>query len=170
MQLAILFWSITALSTYQFEIDRGPFVEVKATSTFQDTTDNGSLGGGLKAGYLFTNTKDFFFTFEVDTDWNSFEREATLADPTKKRESKWILTGAVALYEFYNPFAFRVAAGGGIERRMGDISPLIEGRAGLGYYWTRQWAVYADLINRYLFRDDDQSYGVALSASLQHVF
>jgi hypothetical protein len=133
------------------EVERGFSIETKGTSTFFDTEDSSSIGGGVRLSYIFTNPSDSFISFELDS---SFER-IFQKDP----KYRWIAGANLSANEFYGPFAFRLAFGGLIEARASTYSPGVQYRFGLGYFWSSKFGNYIDYGNRLIFlsREDIRS-------------
>lgn len=171
MFLALLQICLISESGFQFEIDRGPLIEVVASSTVTDDEDKSSYGGGLRLSYSFANKKDFFFSFELSGSAQRFElKEPSLFGRTAKDQTKYYGLGNIMLYEFYNPMAFRFAAGGGVEKRLSKYSAVIEYRGGLGYYLNSHLGFYGDIVGRNIFRKSETSIPIELSLSFQQIF
>ena len=157
-----------SISSYDFEIDRGPMLEVKTESQFSDKEDQLSYGAGVRLGYSLANIQDFFLTADLDFSFLRFKREKRL-DPSEETNTKYSVSALVTAYEFYNPFSFRLSGGAGLERRLSRYSPLAEYRLGLGYYFSPDWAVYVEGRGQSIFRSSNTSFNFGAGLSLQYI-
>lgn len=159
---------ITVSEPYEFEIDRGPILEVKAGSAVTDAADKSSLATGARLGYSFANFSDRFITGEIEFTFQYYKIDGISGNnPYRKKYSG---DAFISFYENYNPFAFRASLGGGIERRLSKNNPQASYRFGLGHYWNSDFGVFADMLGRYIFRDNDNSFGLELSIATQYIF
>ena len=156
------------ISSFEYEIDRGLMLEIKAGGTITDSSDNGALAGGARLSYSLANKKDFYLTSEFDFSYQSFKYE--LAGQSDKYKTKQIAELNLVVYELFNPYAIRAAVGGGTERRLSKFSPLVDYRVGLGYYLSPDWGIYGDSLGRYIFRQGKDSVALELDLSVQYIF
>jgi len=172
----VILWLLLIASPFPFEIKSGFVFEPVVGSSIADHNDSESLNFGLRLSYLFSDTKDRCLTFETQGQWQLLP-QAKSTSPT----DRVILEGSFVFYEFYNPFAFRLALGGGVERR--DIantkktnwSGLGVYRGGFGYYLAKEMGVWIDLNQRQIFRESDtgkiyRSAPLEFSLSSQWIF
>jgi len=164
----LLLGLITGIKSYSFEIARGPFIEAKAESQIIDKQEKTTYGTGVRIGYSLANAKDLFFSGEIDFSYHRYQFEKTYRS-TEEKGSKYSIANLISLYETYSPMAFRIGAGVGMENRDSRYSPLAEYRIGIGYYFNPKWAVYGDGTGQYIFRSDDNIFGMTLGLSLQYI-
>lgn len=164
----IALWTLAltqSIQSYDFELDRGLSLETQVVGSVSDDLDDEAAGALARASYSFANIRDAYFSFEAEFIYhNVFE------DPLGQRISKYLYGGNIVFYETYNPYAFRFAAGGGVERRRSVNHLMISYRGGLGFYLNPEWSLFGDITNRYLLRSDNWDSHLELSLGLQHIF
>lgn len=145
------------------QVGDGLLMEPFSGGTFQDKIDQDILSNGLRLSYLFFHPGDAVLTAEVSGEVQ------TILSGRDTPTNKYFLEGSLVAYEFYRAMGFRLAAGGGVERRDSVYNPSVVYRGGLGYYPFRHFAIYLDMIGRQIFRES-RSAPTSASLSLQFVF
>lgn len=116
-----------------------------------DKRDNQSFNGGLRLSYLVVNDTDAILTAEASASFH-YISDANAGKPQSRR----LYEGAFVFQELYNPVAFRVALGGGMEHRQKEWSTLILYRGGLGWYATSSLGLWFDLVGRNIVNLDSK--------------
>ncbi len=75
-----------------------------------------------------------------------------------------------AVYEFYQPWSFRVGAGLSTEVSRGDASLGFYYRGALGYDLLKRLGLFAEASGLMLFRSDQKTLPVALATTMQFLF
>jgi len=151
---------------YEFEVTSRGFVESKLGSGLLDRRDDISLATGARGGFSVFADRDTMITLEGDYSFHWF-RSSDARAASNKFYQKHYLTGSVGFYEFFNPYAFRLALGSGMERRLDRSSALIEYRGGLGYFLNSRLGFFGDITGRYVFRKRDHSSQMEGSLSVR---
>lgn len=166
---ALAFWIISA--PFPFEVSRGPSLELKGGGAFADSDDKSSAVTGARLGYSFSDPSDAFLSGELDFTYHRIFDDAL----PSRYKNKYLLDGNLVFYEIFNPAAFRLALGGGVERRYSKYRAGINYRAGLGYFFSSRFSTFVDFTGRGIIRNKigkgyyyATSYEAALS--LQYIF
>lgn len=159
--MLILAWLLITQSA-NFEIDRGPLIELKLASTFLDEMDGSSVSGGLRLSYSFANIEDAYISMEIETTYDRVFDENI--------KSRWNGGLNFVFYELYTPYAFRFSLGGLVERRAQQYSLGLQYRFGLGYYFHSNWGLFLDYAVRNLARDNDLNIPNEISLAVQYIF
>ncbi len=138
-------------SPFPFEVGSGLAVEPFIGSSFTDEVDPTSGNGGLRLTWLRPSETDAFVTFEL-----SGEFQALPTAETNFPKARYVGEGSVVFYEIFNPAAFRLALGGGVEYRRSRLSPSFAYRIGGGYYFSSRMGIYVDVGGRELSRQKSQ--------------
>lgn len=159
-------------SPYPFEIKAGFIAEPTLGFQLNDKTDTEKALAGLRISYVQPDQADAFITSEIQIlSATSFDK---ISNASGQREMNfntdyYFETGFV-FYEIYNPFAFRLALGGGVEARKTAHADLYY-RGGLGYYFNQSFGVFMDLEGRIIFRTDEKtSMPFNIGPSFQFIF
>jgi hypothetical protein len=174
-------WSLLQ-APYEFEIDRGPTLELRGGASLADTDDDESWLTGVRLSYSFLDITDSYWTAEID-----FNAQRATSEVSFKDEAKYQLDGNLVFYETFNPAAFRAAVGLGVERRgfrqaTGDrvirYRPSGNYRIGLGWFFSPNFALFGDfsqkaVMNRRkskIFDGAQFSQSLEVTLSVQTVF
>ncbi|MBN8555794.1 MAG: hypothetical protein J0L93_10145 [Deltaproteobacteria bacterium] len=164
-----MFASIAFLSLisapFSFEVKPGFSLEPVAGYQFSDVSDNAAVMGGARLSFLQPNQRDAFITGELE--WMS---QTVFTGKQKTPMYKWTAGGSVAFYEIFNPYAFRILVGGGIERRRNSFNPVFTYRAGLGRFFSARCGIFADVGQRLISRTEKDSDPIETSLSAIIVF
>lgn len=174
-QIFIPLW--LTLSPFPFEIKSGFVLEPFVGASTLDRVDSTSLNLGLRLSWIFSDVRDRCFTLEAQGSYQLIPS----TEPNYPN-SRLLPEGAFVFYEFFNPWAFRVAIGGGMERREREPtargaadnsvqwSPLAMYRGGIGFYAAKEMGVWLDVNQRQIFRNRIDANGdetMARSAPLE---
>lgn len=155
-------------SPFAFELESGPSIEPYVGSSFNDQVDPTSGNGGLRLSWLRPSETDAFVTFEI-----AAEAQALPTAETNFPKMRYLGEGSFMFYEVFNPAAFRLGLGGGVEYRRSRWAPTFAYRIGGGYYFSPKMGIYLDVGGRETTRQKsqgDDSSAVWLSLSAQFCF
>lgn len=158
-------------SPYPYEIDRGLSLEIKGGALVRDSSDDLATATGLRASYFLTNVSDAFLSLEAEMTFFYELDELRDRNGSSRNRKKYAGNLNLLAMEIYNPMAWRLAVGGGVERRISRISPTFDYRFGLGYFMSKDWGLWGDATGHMYFRKGSRTdQALELSLSLQHVF
>jgi hypothetical protein len=168
----LLFAALITSSPYPFEVGSGFVVEPTLGYVFNDKIDREKLLGGVRLSYLRPDPTDALIAPELSiSSATTFRRPKDSSGNSRfVTNTDYFFEAGLAFYEIYNPYAFRVACGGGVESRVQTSADLFI-RGGLGYYFSTHFGFFMDLGGRYIFRrDETNSTPIDLGSSLQMIF
>ncbi|MDB5037792.1 MAG: hypothetical protein JWQ35_1320 [Bacteriovoracaceae bacterium] len=158
-------------SPYPFEIKSGFILEPTIGYLTQDNLDKDKTTAGLRLSYFRPDITDAVIALELQA-----LSATTLTHPSDSKGGKRFVTNtdyfyeaSAVFYEIYNPVAFRLALGAGIERRHKNSFDLYY-RGGLGRYFFKNFGCFADISGRMIFRSEKLAFPIELGPSLQIIF
>ena len=130
-----------------------------------DAVEENKSVGGLRASFFYRDMSDASIALETEglvvTTWTG---------GGKTPEHDILFQFGPAVYEFYEPWAFRVGGGMTTELNDGETSLGAYYRGALGYYWIKSFGVFAEASGIILFRSAKLSLPVQLATTLQLAF
>ncbi len=175
---------------YKFEIDAGPILEFKGGGSFYDSDDAQSVNSGVRLSWSFMDITDSYLSAEIEFTYSrAFEDKQIVNQSTlyEVNKNKYLGSANLVFVEAFNPMAYRLAIGGGVERRelIGPTGTKVQRyrptgnlRLGLGGFVSKDIGIFFDysivsILNRSerkMFSGFNLSTNQDLSLSLQAIF
>ena len=131
---------------------------------FNDAREKDKLVGGLRLSAIVHDESDATISGEI----GAFS--ATRFSGDQSPDSDYFFQFGPAVYEFYQPWAFRVGAGMAVEMINGTASSGFYYRGGLGRYLTSGLGLFLDLSGFMIFRSDGRSLPLSAAMTAQVLF